>query len=326
MTDRAAKLALVGDLGGTHARLALADLAAPTPTMAGIREYPSAQFAAPDALLRTYLAESGRKPAVAAIAVAGPVVQGEVHFTNLGWRLCEADLIALGFAQARLVNDFESLAWATELLRKQDLRSLGPGCAGDPQASIGVIGPGTGFGASALVRGRGLSVAMATEGGHASFAPGDETEQEILRLLSRRFPHVSIERVLSGPGLQNLHDALNAIEGVKEATPHPDEITRRALAGDSACARTLSRFCAILGAVAGDFALYYGARGGLFIAGGIAPAIFPVLEKSDFRRRFEAKGRFESYLRAVPTCVIVHPHAAFLGAAALARRLASGIR
>jgi glucokinase len=137
--------------------------------------------------------------------------------------------------------------------------------------------------------------------------------------LSKQFLHVSIERILSGPGLCSLHAALNTIEGVHDGTEDPAVITRRGLAGEQVFARTLMRFCAILGGVAGDFALCYGALGGIFIAGGIAPAILPALEKSDFRKRFEAKGRFDAYLRPIPTRVILHTHAAFLGAAELAR-------
>lgn len=190
-------------------------------------------------------------------------------------------------------------------------------------STIAVIGPGTGFGASALVRGGGQVIAMATEGGHASFAPDDDVEREILRVLAAEFAHVSVERVLSGPGLKTLHGALNAIDGISESIEDPAEITERALRGETPFARTLDRFCAILGSVAGDFALYYGARSGVYIAGGIAPSILPILERSAFRRRFEAKGRFQSYLSAIPTNVIVHEHAAFLGAAEFARQLAA---
>ncbi len=321
--DRRRSIALVGDIGGTHTRFALADLSGARPEISNIRDYASHAYIHAGDVVRAYLAEMGGAPGVAAIAVAGPIAEGTVRFTNLGWTLSEDELRGMGFARARLLNDFESLALATQHLAARDFHVLGPNVAGDPLSTVAVIGPGTGFGASALVRGGGHAVAMAAEGGHASFAPENRTEREILRILARKFSHVSIERILSGPGLQNLHEALNEIEGVSDGVRDPAELTRRALQGEARFARTLSCFCAILGSVAGDFALYYGARGGVFIAGGIAPSILPFLEKSEFRTRFEAKGRFKSYLGAIPTRVLLHPHAAFLGAAELARQIAS---
>lgn len=317
-------MVLVGDIGGTHARLALADIIGKRPTISQIREYSSRAHSSGRDIVSKYLGEiSGAAPDIAAIAVAGPVMQGAVHFTNLGWDLSEAELMQAGFKRARLLNDFEALALATQHFEAQDLRTLGPAVPGVPSSTIAVIGPGTGFGASALVRGGEHAFPLATEGGHASFAPGDDVECEILRVLARKHPHVSIERVLSGPGLKNLHDALSTIEGNPDGVDDPAEITQRALRGETRFVRTLDRFCAILGSVAGDFALYYGARGGVFIAGGIAPSILPILERSAFRTRFEAKGRFRSYLSAIPTRVIMQGHAAFLGAAELARRLAA---
>lgn len=320
-----AKAALVGDIGGTHTRLALADLSTDKSRITNIREFASHNYSHGGDVVRAYLGDLPRTeiPVIATIAVAGPVTSGAVRLTNLGWTLSEADLLGIGFAKARLLNDFECLALATEHFDAADFRTIGADVPGTPDCTIAVIGPGTGFGASALVKGQGRVVAMAAEGGHASFAPADAMEREILAVLSRKFPHVSVERILSGPGLQNLHEALGVIEGRAGEVFEPAEITRRALTGEGPFDRTLSRFCAILGSVAGNFALCYGARGGVFLAGGIAPTILPVLETSDFRKRFEAKGRFDAYLHAIPTRVITHGHAAFLGAAAFARELAS---
>ena len=321
-TARNPSAALVGDIGGTNARFALADLSGESPRISDIREYPSKNYASGGDAVGAYLKDVGAAPDIAAIAVAGPITHGAAHLTNLGWTFSETELLGLGFAQAHLLNDFEALALATQHLQAKDLHLLGERREGEPHATVAVIGPGTGFGASALVRGKGLAIAMAAEGGHASFAPSDEIEREILRVLARKYHQVSIERVLSGPGLQNLHAALNEIEGVSDEPCVPAEITARALRGEKAHARTLERFCLILGSVAGDFALTYGARGGLFIAGGICPSILSVLDKSDFRKRFEAKGRFKSYLAAIPTHVVLHSHAAFLGAGDLAHQLA----
>ena len=324
-TGPSREFALIGDVGGTTARFALADLAQTPPKISNIRDYPSRAYAQSCDAIRAYLDDSKSFPfpGVAVIAVAGPIENGAVRFTNLGWTISQAELNELGIPHAMLLNDFEALALSTLRLEAGDLHALGNAGEGIADGTVAIIGPGTGFGASALVRGGGHAVAMATEGGHASFAPADETECEILRLLARKFPHVSIERILSGPGLQNLHEALDEIDGIADGTHEPDEITRRALAGEATFLRTLQRFCAILGSVAGDVALSYGARGGVFIAGGIAPAILPFLEKSEFRSRFEAKGRFGAYLRAIPTRVILHDHAAFLGAAERAHQFAT---
>jgi glucokinase len=314
--------ALVGDIGGTNARFALADCSGAKPVVTNIREYPSPNYKQGTDIVRQYLSEVGiSPPQIAVIAIAGPIANGEVHLTNVGWTLSETGLQGIGIAKARLLNDFEALALATDQLVPADLHRLGPAQSGEPGATTAVIGPGTGFGASALVRHAGSSTALAAEGGHASFAPNDDVEREILRVMTNKFSHVSIERILSGPGLQNLHAALNEIEGVAPEPESPMEITERALRGEQTFMRTLLRFCAILGSVAGDFALYYGARGGLYIAGGIAPSVLSVLDKSDFRTRFEAKGRFKSYLASIPTYVILHPHPAFLGDAEIARRM-----
>ena len=315
--------ALVGDIGGTNARFALADVSGKRPVISQIREYPSKNYKCGGDAIKTYLADVGATPSIAVIAAAGPITKGAVHFTNLGWTFSEDEILHLGFAKAQILNDFEALALSTQHIPPENRKYLGEPREGQPNTTVAVIGPGTGFGASALVRGRGHAIAMAAEGGHAAFAPNDDVESEVLRILSRKYNwQVSTERVLSGPGLQNLHEALNEIEGVSEAPCDPSEITARALTGEKICVRTIERFCLILGSVAGDFALTYGARGGLFIAGGISPSILPILEKSDFRKRFEAKGRFQSYLAAIPTQVILDGHAAFLGDGDQAHRLA----
>ena len=160
---------------------------------------------------------------------------------------------------------------------------------------------------------------MPSEGGHACFPPGDPVEDEILRILRRRYDRVSIERLICGPGLLNMHRALAEIDGRETHIDDPAEITETALADpNTPCGATLARFCAILGAVAGDIALTTGARGGVYIAGGIVPRILPFIKASPFRQRFERKGRFKDYMAAIPTKVIMHKHAALLGAARVA--------
>jgi glucokinase len=313
--------ALIGDFGGTNVRLALVDTGGDVPVIRNVRHFLSKDFPRAADTIAAYLHESGEKPSVAVAAAAGPVSDGTVHFTNLGWTLSEADLSNLGFSSARIINDFVAAVLSTRFLDVADVHQIGAGAA-DKTRNVAVIGPGTGFGASALVADDyGHSVAIASEGGHASLAPDDDVESAVIRYLMRRLGHVSIERVLSGPGLCNLHEALNAIDGVQDGTIDAEALTRGALAGDQRSLRTVNRFCAILGGVAGNFALTYGALGGVYIAGGIAPSILPILERSDFRKRFEAKGRFTGYLHPIATLVITRGDAAFLGAVQAARSL-----
>jgi glucokinase len=270
--------------------------------------------------VRAFIDGCDVKPTGGVIAVAGPVTDGEIDLTNSPWRVSEAELQTLGMNPVRLINDFEALAWGAPVVPADQLASLGGPREGEPHAAIAVLGPGTGFGVSALARDiHGAEIAMPSEGGHACFAPGDAIEDEILRILRRRYDRVSIERLICGPGLLNMHRALAEIDGRESHIEDPAQITTEALENPaSPCGATLARFCAILGAVAGDIALTTGARGGVYIAGGIAPRILPFLKASPFRERFERKGRFVDYMKAIPTNVILHKHAALLGAARVA--------
>ncbi|MBU3973888.1 MAG: glucokinase, partial [Alphaproteobacteria bacterium] len=270
--------------------------------------------------VKAFLKGCDVKPTGGVLAVAGPVTDGEIDLTNSPWRVSEAELRTLGLNPVRLINDFEAQAWGAPVVPPEQLASLGGPDEGDPHAAIAVLGPGTGFGVSALLRdAHGNEMAMPSEGGHACFAPGDAVEDEILRILRRRYGRVSIERLICGPGLLNLHRALAEIDGRESHIEDPALITAEALATpDSPCGATLARFCAILGCVAGDIALTTGARGGVYIAGGIAPRILSFLKASPFRERFERKGRYQDYMAGIPTHVILHKHAALLGAARVA--------
>jgi glucokinase len=308
---------LLGDVGGTNARFALAHMVEGQPVLEHHRSFPASKHPTFLDGVRAYIDGCGVKPTGGVLAVAGPVTDGAIDLTNSTWRVSEGELETLGLGAVRLINDFEALAWGAPLVPREDLASLGGPDAGDPQATIAVLGPGTGFGVSALVRNaRGQALAMPSEGGHACFAPGDPVEDEVLRILRRRYERVSIERLICGPGLLNMHRALAEIDGRESHVDDPAQITGEALENpDSPCGVTLTRFCAILGAVAGDIALTTGARGGVYIAGGIAPRILPFLKASPFRERFERKGRYSDYMAAIPTRVILHPHAALLGTA-----------
>lgn len=307
---------LVGDVGGTHARFAIVE---PSDTSAweirASQDLRSDEFASLFDAVRAYVGQTDSPlPPVIAIGVAGPVVNGSVSFTNLGWRASEAELKELGFDRALLINDFAALAFAVPMLSRMDWRGIGPDLVADPDAPISILGAGTGFGLSCLARFRNRSIPMATEGGHAGFAPGSDVERDILRLLAGRFGHVSIERVLSGAGLENIFHAMNEIAGHIEDRLSAPEIVARAT-DDRACRDAVEVFCGIFGSVAGDFALAHGARGGVYIAGGIAQKIEHMLAASQFRVRFEDKGRLSYFVKAIPTRLVLHEDAAFLGAA-----------
>ncbi|KQY88055.1 MULTISPECIES: glucokinase [unclassified Brevundimonas] len=314
------KTLLVGDVGGTNARFALAHMVEGRPVLEHHQSFPAETYPTFLKGVAAFIEGCEIKPTGGVIAVAGPVTDGEIDLTNSPWRVSESELQTLGLNPVRLINDFEALAWGAPVVPDDMLASLGGPAEGEPHAAIAVLGPGTGFGVSALVRdGRGGEMAMPSEGGHACFAPGDAVEDEILRILRRRYDRVSIERLICGPGLLNMHRALAEIDGRESHIDDPAQITTEALENaDSPCGATLARFCAILGAVAGDIALTTGARGGVYIAGGIAPRILPFLKASPFRERFERKGRFQDYMAAIPTKVILHKHAALLGAARVA--------
>ncbi len=238
------------------------------------------------------------------------------------WRFTASDLQkGLHVGQVHLLNDYEAIAYAVPSLGPDDLMDIGafPKKAGNANQNqvIGIVGPGTGLGVAGYQRTPEGIFPLVTEGGHADFAPTDDVEIEILKFLRKRYDHVSAERVLSGSGLVNLHEALAAIEGVAYEARSSHEITDAAQKNpDSLEAKAFARFCAIMGSVSGNVALTMGARDGVLIAGGILPAMADIFAASAFRERFEAKGRFQGYMKDIPTRLIVQQYAGLLGAAA----------
>ena len=309
-------LGLVGDIGGTNARFALVEFDGPDPRLIEPTTYKGEDYGKAEDAIEDYLHKVGVKhPDQAVVAVAGPIDHGSVHMTNLDWRISEDSLRrAGGFRQALLINDFTAQALAAPRLSPRDLRQIGP-LPTSGEGDLAILGPGTGFGAAGMIRRHGVDTPLTTEGGHIAFAPTDEVEIEILRLLTKKYGRVSVERILSGPGMEDLHVVLGDAEGREVAPLEAKQITERALEGCADSLATVNRFCAVLGSTAGDLALALGARGGVFITGGIGPKIIDLLEKGPFRERFEAKGRFVDYMKAIPTHVILHPHTALIGAA-----------
>ncbi|HTV98309.1 MAG TPA: glucokinase [Steroidobacteraceae bacterium] len=308
---------LVGDVGGTHARFAVVQPCEVGPWRILHRLDLAERFATFKEALRTYLERAGvtSLPPLAAIAVAGPVAAGTARFTNRGWDISEQALREVGFERALLINDFAALAFAVELLDERHLHAIGPPLKGPEGETITILGAGTGFGVSCLARYGDRAVPMATEGGHMSFAPGDAQELAALELMWQQAGRVSIERILSGDGLEHLYRTLEQLAGRAPAALTAAQISAAALRNEAGPRAALTMFCSIFGAVAGDLALAHGARGGVYIAGGIAEKIEGFLLQSPFRRRFEDKGRLSAYVAAIPTRLIVYPDIALLGAA-----------
>jgi glucokinase len=308
---------LVGDVGGTHARFGVVEPADSGPWRIQQRLDLAERFGSFNDALRSYLERAGLTslPPVAAIAVAGPVAAGAARFTNRGWEISEQALREVGFKRALLINDFAALTLAVDLLNESHLHTIGPQLKGLDGETITILGAGTGFGVSCLARYGDQAVPMATEGGHMGFSPRNAEELEVLQRMWKQSGRVSVERILSGDGLERLYRTLEQIAGRAPAPLTAAEISGAALRNEAGAHAALTMFCSVFGAVAGDLALAHGARGGVYIAGGIAEKIEAFLVQSPFRRSFEDKGRLTPYVAAIPTKLIVYPDIALLGAA-----------
>jgi glucokinase len=316
---------LLADIGGTNARFALADPAAAMPLLEdSIRSYAVDDFASLADAARHHLDAVGARPRSAVLAVAGRVEGDVARMTNHPW-VVSAERVrqALALDSVLLVNDFVAQAAAVELLRPGDLQAIGApervADAGGTPETRAVLGPGTGLGVGMLVRSGSRYLPLATEGGHAGFAPGTPEEIAILELLSAHFGRVSNERLVSGEGLVNIHRALCELAGEDPGPRSPPDITAGAAAGDRRCQRSIDVFCAVFGSIAGDLVLAFGAWSGVYLSGGLVPILLPALLHSGFRQRFEGKGRYAAAMARVPTLAVVHPQPGLLGAAALAR-------
>jgi glucokinase len=315
-TALSAHTGLVGDVGGTHARFALARGEGQPLTHA--LSLPTSGFADLGEAVQAYLREVGQAvPARACIAIANPIDGDWLRMTNTAWAFSIAETRQrLGLRELRMLNDWEAMALAAPTFAPHELLALGGGEA-VADAPRGLLGAGTGLGVSSLVRARsGEWVPIAGEGGHVTLSPGNAREADILRVLWQRWPHVSAERVISGMGLENLHAALGELAGAAAAPLPAAEITRRALAGEDAlCHEAVQTMCVLLGRVAGNLALTLGARGGVYIGGGVVGHLRDALPRSGFRAAFEDKGRFAAFLSRVPTWVIEAEQPALRGAA-----------
>jgi glucokinase len=312
---------LLADIGGTNARFAWQRR--PGGEIECVETLACADHASLHDALAAYLGRCGRSPPGAcAIAIANPVVGDQVTMTNHHWSFSIRDLKSrCGFERILVLNDFTALALALPALRADETTQVGGG-APQPASAIGLIGPGTGLGVSGLLPdGRGGWLPLHGEGGHATLAGTTPRERAVLDRIGERLGHVSAERAVCGQGLLNIHRALAELDGapaVADVTTSA-AVTERALAGqDAACVEALALFCAFLGIAAGNLALTLGARGGIYIGGGIVPRLGAWFATSPFRARFEAKGRFSEYLAAIPVYVIQTARSPALLGAALA--------
>jgi len=316
---------LVGDIGGTNARFALADTG--VPGFSDAETLRCDDFETAGDAIRTYLAKTGApRPNVICLAAAGPIVDGTVRFTNNHWSIDIGDLVGEFETPAvRLLNDFEAIAYSIPFVGPGDWLPIGlpdSGSLDGPDYTAGVIGPGTGLGAVGLLCRDGNLFPVVGEAGHVGFAPETQVQLDILRVLRERFDRVSAERLVSGPGLENIYWALARIHGDKRAALSAQQIFEHCIDNnDPRASEAVHMFFETLGQVAGNLALTLGASDGIYIAGGIARRYPELLVNSRFRSGFEAKGRHRSLMERIPTRLVTYPEPGLLGASYCALQL-----
>ena len=305
---------LVADIGGTNARFALeiAPQQFKFVEVLACNDYNTLVDAVKE-LLRRHDISAVRH---AAVAIANPIVGDWVQMTNHHWAFSiETTRQALHLETLLFLNDFTAQALAITRTPSEELLQVG-GLAPVEGAPKAVIGPGTGLGVSGLIPSPAGYVPLAGEGGHTSFPPFDDAEMAVWQYAKQRYGHVSAERFLSGAGLVLIYEALAEREGARRQDLTAAEISKRALSGSSPlCRLTLDIFCAMLGTVSSNLALTLGARGGVYLCGGIVPRFIDYFRQSPFRNRFESKGRFDAYLAAIPVYVVLSKHPGISGAA-----------
>lgn len=307
------KTGLIADIGATNARFALTDeRGIYEPRVLQCADYPGIVEAT-----RAYLEGlKGEKPTRAAFAIAGPISGDFFEMTNHLWRFSiEETRRALGLDDFALLNDFKAIALGVPHLAPSDIRQVGGHQTPQPNGTIGILGPGTGLGVASLFWDGRQYRANPGEGGHVTMPAKTQREFDIFRTLRYKYRHVSAERVCSGKGLINIYNAIRILDGHENLPDRtPEDISECAIAGTCpVCVESLDKMMGFLGTVAGDLALSLGASGGIYIAGGIPIKLGEYFMNSRFRAEFEAKGRFDDYLKPIPTYLITHPHIAFVG-------------
>lgn len=311
--------ALVGDVGGTNARLALCDVE--NGALSQAKTFSTADYDSLEAVIRCYLDEQKQKITDGCIAIACPITDDWVEMTNHDWAFSTSKMKAhLGFEHLEIINDFTAVSMAITMLSDQDVMQFG-GKEAVKDKPIAVYGAGTGLGVAHLVHVDKRWVSLPGEGGHVDFAANSDEEDLILEVLRAELGHVSAERVLSGAGLVNLYRAIVKSDDRVPENLKPKDVSQRAL-DDSCtdCRRALALFCVIMGRFGGNLALNLGTFGGIYIAGGIVPRFLEFFKASGFRAAFEDKGRFKDYVHNIPVYLITHDQPGLLGAGAHLRQ------
>ena len=314
---------LIADIGGTNARFALAS--AEQPFFIQAQTFQCADFENVEQAIDTYLNSHQIKNLDGlCFAVAGPIIEQSVSFTNNHWNIASADLIDRYASQnVHLLNDFESIAFSLPKMRQQDLFEIGGHwkMVDDNDFTVGVVGPGSGLGITGLCQRNKDIFPLITEGGHGGFAPENELQTQVLTFLRSKFGRVSNERLLSGPGLMNIHEALCEIHGRENPGLSASDIAIAGTQGNGdICQQSIDLFFQALGQVAGDIALTMGAQQGIFIAGGITQRYPEYLAGSQFRQGFENKGRHSELMQKIPTWLIKRRNPGLVGASNYALR------
>jgi glucokinase len=308
-------MCLIADIGGTNARFALVDGDGITPKYE--RTLSCAKYYSLVDAVSAYLEEVTQPmPETASLAIATPVSKDRVTMTNHVWDLSiEETRKELGLKSLKVLNDYTALALALPYLAGNDLRKVGQGEAVEKQV-LAVLGPGTGLGVSGAIYTGDYWMPLQSEGGHASYGPLNDRESAVIEVIRKHYDHVSAETLVSGRGLVLLYESIAQCDGVEYETLSPAEVVDKAInATDTSAGAAVSMFCGVLGSIAGNLALTLGARGGVFVGGGIIPRLGDYFDTSQFRTRFENKGRFSQYLAEIPTYVISSKYPALTGAA-----------
>ena len=313
-------MCLIADIGGTNARFALVDEGSTTPQHE--RTLSCANYRTLIDAVLAYLEDASQEmPETASLAIATPVSNDRVVMTNHVWDLSlEETRKTLGLRSLKVLNDYTALALALPYLDKDDLHQVGGGTAVAKQ-TMAVLGPGTGLGVSGAIYAGDYWLPLQSEGGHASYGPLNDREAAVIEVIRKHRDHISAESLVSGPGLVLLYESIAKCDGVEHELLSPEQIASKALRkSDVSAEEAVAMLCGILGSIAGNLALTLGARGGVFVGGGIVPKLGDYFDSSPFRTRFESKGRFSKYLSEIPTHVINSKYPALIGAAVAVRQ------